>query len=134
MILYQNSLMQLNLEPANSLIEVNWPNFESYSEDDTKLALSRLVNTVKTYEVKKLLVDASNAKLKPETESYEEIIKHFATLLQESKLEKIARLVTDDPERETRSKQLQKHIPSTIQIQNFEDVTDARTWLLDQEN
>ena len=134
MILYQNSLMQLNLEPANSLMEVNWPNFEAYSVDETKLALSRLVNTVKTYEVKKLLVDASNAKLNAEAEDYEEIIRHYTSLLQETNLEKIARLVTDVPERENRSRKLQKYIPASIQIQNFENATDARTWLLDQGN
>ena len=126
--------MQLNLEPANSLMEVNWPNFEAYSVDETKLALSRLVNTVKTYEVRKLLVDASNAKLNAETEDYEEIIRHYTSLLQETNLEKIARLVTDVPERENRSRKLQKYIPASIQIQNFENSTDARAWLLHQEN
>ena len=101
MILYQNSLMQLDFDPAKGLMVVNWPNFEAYSLADTKLALSRLVNTVKNYDVKMLLVDASNAKMELELEAYEEVVKHFIVQLLETSLEKIARVKTTDAARET---------------------------------
>ena len=130
MILYRNSLMQLNFDPANSLMEVNWPNFESYSLDDTKLALSRLVSTVKTYEVKKLLVDATNAKLTVESETYEEIVKHFTHLLFETGLEMVARVMTTDPDRESMAKKMAKFLPASIRLQHFNTIAEAKDWLL----
>src|SRR5688572_13274413 len=134
MILYQNSLMQLDFDPAKSLMVVNWPNFEAYSLADTKLALSRLINTVKNYEVKKLLVDATNARIGVGPEEYEEIVRHFSALLTETPLEMIARVMTTDPDRETRAKNMEQHLPGNIRLQNFGNVSEAKAWLLNPES
>ena len=134
MILYQNSLMQMDFDPGNSLMIVIWPNFEAYSLADTKLALSRLINTVKNYDVKKLLVDATNAKIAVEMEAYEEIVKHFTSLLQDTKLELIARVMTTDPDREARAKNMVQHLSGNIRLRNFSSVAEAKTWLLDPDS
>ena len=132
MILYQNSLMQLDFDPAKGLMVVNWPNFEAYSLADTKLALSRLVNTVKNYDVKMLLVDASNAKMELELEAYEEVVKHFIVQFLETSLEKIARVKTTDAARENRAQEMIQHLPVRIRLANFTSSADARAWLLNE--
>lgn len=122
--------MQLDFDPANSLMIVNWPNFEPYTLADTQLALSRLVNTIKNYDVKKLLVDATTAKLSVEIETYEDIVRDFTKALLETKLEKIGRVTTRDPERENTAKKLSKELPSSIQSQHFSTIAEAKAWLL----
>ena len=122
--------MQLDFDPANSLMLVNWPNFEPYTLADTQVALSRLVNTIKNYDVKKLLVDATTAKLGVGIETYEDIVRDFTKALLETKIEKIARVTTMDLERENTAKKLSKELPSSIQNQHFSTIAEAKAWLL----
>ncbi|WP_026461249.1 hypothetical protein [Adhaeribacter aquaticus] len=137
MILYQNSLMVLDYSPATDILTVDWPNAPLYLLPEIKYALQMLVENVKNYDIKFLLIDAgktiTNHELMDSPE-YKEMVTQFSLDLNTTRLKKSARIISLDNSREEKTQELTRNLTQTIQFnyqfQSFTSREEAINWLM----
>lgn len=130
MILYQNELLKLDLKPALRLLEVAWPSFEGYTTDDAKLIFTRALNAILDYDVQYLLIDGKSSHIVFELSELNELITYFISELPKTSVKKIARLVSDDQNRELLVNHVAAGQPDLPEYQNFTDKDAALAWLI----
>ncbi|WP_026464023.1 hypothetical protein [Adhaeribacter aquaticus] len=136
MVLYQNNFIVLNYEPTTDILTVDWPQIESYLLHEVERSLQTLVDYVRNYDVKRLLIDAGKATSSPElvdSSEYKRIIMEFAINLNKTRLQKSARVVALDKNRETKTQKVAAEIVQqtgfAIQSKNFDTRAEAMAWL-----
>ena len=136
MILYQNALIVLDYNPSTDILSVEWPNVQPYNLPEIRHTLEMLVESIRNYDVKKLLIDGSKTTVSPELDEseYREIIFKFVSDIAKTRLQKSARIITPDKVREAKSKQLSaeatRNTNLTIQNQDFVTKSEALEWLM----
>jgi len=136
MILYQNSLIILDYTPSSDILSVVWPNAEPYNLAEIRRTLDILVESIRNYDVKKLLIDASQTTVSSELNEaeYKSIVIQFAHDLTKTRLQKSARITTSDKIREIKSRELSATIITDTKLavdsQIFSTKDEAITWLL----
>jgi hypothetical protein len=129
MILYQSGLIKLDYDPAVDILFVEWPDFQVYTLSDVRMAINTLVETVRIYDIKKLLVDSSRTVIEVNEEEYRAVMADFARALMTTRLQKMARIMTSDPERESRVNAVKEEVKLSVAFQNFTDRAVAIEWL-----
>ncbi len=137
MILYQNSLMILDYDPATDILNVDWPNAEFYLLSEVRFTLLKMADYIKHYDVKRLLIDASKTKSNPEllnSDQYREIVLEFTQNLTKTRLQKSARIAALDQSREEKTREITANLQQKTNYQfeskTFASKTEARNWLL----
>ena len=136
MILFRNALIVLEYEPSTDILTVEWPNLETYLLPEVRMALKTLVEYIRSYDVKRLLIDASKSKTAPglmDSPEYKEVITNFVIDLSQTRLQKSARIIALDPEREIKTQKLTTEIRSEtkfqVKNQEFHTKEEAIAWL-----
>ncbi|KAA9338938.1 hypothetical protein [Adhaeribacter soli] len=131
MILYQSSLITLDYDPATDILSVNWPDVQELYIPAVKKEVNVLVETIKHYDVKKLLIDTSRAAVDVDEEAYQNFLVSFARELMKTRLIKLARIGTKDQNREQLVNQTRDvtQITQTIAVQVFNTKSEAQAWL-----
>ncbi|MFB9862293.1 hypothetical protein [Rufibacter immobilis] len=133
MLLYQDSVLSLEYDPATDILEMVWPDFDTDTMLETKHALQMMVESIRTYDVKKLLIDGSNARIRVSDEENLAALQQFAVDLNATRLQKIARIQSSNTRRETQTQEsmyrLQASLDAHFELQNFPDRPSALTWL-----
>lgn len=137
MILYQNSFVVLDYEPTTDILAFEWPNVEAYLLPEAKRTLKTLVEYVRNYDVKRLLIDESKTTVSPElidSPEYKEVLMEFVCDLTKTRLQKSARIVALDKDREAKTKKLTTEIIQEIKLnisnKDFTNKSEAQSWLL----
>ena len=136
MILYQNALIVLDYNPSTDILSVEWLNIQPYNLPEIRHTLEMLVESIRNYDVKKLLIDGSKTTVSPELDEaeYRNIVFKFVSDISKTRLQKSARITTPDQVREAKSKQLSaeaiKNTHLTIQSQDFATKSEALEWLM----
>ncbi len=133
MILEQDSLLVFNYDTSNHILSVRYPDMTGVPLPQIKNSLDKLYRNVINYDVKKLLLDLRYG-LRGLTESqYRELSNDFLKQLSQTRLEKIARILPDNPAREYivehYSQVLRKDIIVAFVDQSFSNTSDALAWL-----
>lgn len=129
MILYQNALMKLDYSPQTDILSVEWPSFDPYSLPEIKQTLHRLVEAIRTYDVKNLLLDSSKTKIGVSETEYLAVVGQFQADLMKTRLQRIARIISGDSEREKKVEKMKEENQSAIQLESFSSKTEALEWL-----
>lgn len=129
MVLYNNSLVRLNYNPATDILDVDCPDFNPLIMAEVKEAFNIIVDTVKHYDVKKLLIDSSKAQIDVSDKSHREVLVKFARDLMATRLQKFARVGTDDTLREDSVNRAKEDAMFSIAFQSFPDKATALSWL-----
>lgn len=129
--------MVLDYEPTTDILTVDWPNIEKYQFSQVKQTLETLVDYVRNYDVKYLLIDASQTTSSPElveSPEYKQIIFEFVSGLTKTRLKKSARITAKDKIREAKTQELSKQVVQKanllIQNKDFNNKEEAIAWLL----
>ena len=132
MLLYQSSLFILDYDPATDILSLDWPDVKEFLVPAASQEVSVLIDSIKHYDVKKLLIDTSKAKVDVASSEYQKFISEFAQDLKSTRLQKFARVATTDPEREKMAEIARQttNINETIEFRNFASKDEARAWLL----
>src|SRR5687768_3138784 len=115
MVLHQSSLITLDYDPATDILSLDWPDVKDFLVPEVERELKVLIDTIKHYDVKKLLIDTSKADVEVNGAEYQVFLTNFANTLKDTRLQKIARVGTSNPEREKLSDQARE----TSQINLF---------------
>ena len=132
MVLHQSSLITLDYDPATDVLSMDWPDVKDFLVPEVERELKVLIDNIKHYDVKKLLIDTSKAKVELKEAEYQAFITAFANTLKDTRLEKVARVGTDNPNREKLSDQAKttSRIDQFMEFQSFNSRTEALAWLL----
>ncbi|MCC9138996.1 hypothetical protein ACFSKU_10805 [Pontibacter silvestris] len=129
MILFENSILKLDYDPASDILDVAYPDLHDFMLSDIKHSINILVDKVKHYDIKRLLLDSSRTVISVSEDESREISAYLAVGLMASRLEKLARLYSPSSTVETRTqgniRQIQDTLSLPFQLQSFTSKTEA---------
>ncbi|MBD1398118.1 STAS/SEC14 domain-containing protein [Pontibacter sp. JH31] len=129
MVIYKNGFLTLDYEPATDILSFEMPNVDDVVLPEMKRSLAIIVEHVRNYDVKRVLLDARQTNMSVDAESYADIIAEFYRNLMATRVQKVARLVTPDSKREKVVKTLLDNMTLSVEVQRFTEVSKALDWL-----
>ena len=129
MILFRNGLITLEYDPAADILFVDWPDILPYNLTDVRETLLVLLDTIRVYDIKNILIDSRRSVVELNEEEHEALMLDFARDLKSTRLQRMARLRTNDPVRESRVTLARKKSGTSIDYQEFKDEAAAMEWL-----
>ncbi|WP_347157792.1 hypothetical protein [Pontibacter chitinilyticus] len=134
MLLFQNSLIKLDYNPATDIAVAEYPDLHNYLLPEIKHSIDLMVDTLRSYDVKLLILDGTRTVSTVEVEQGREIAIYLAAGLMKTRLQKLARMQSVADNVEQRAQDNVKHIEKTqvppFQIQAFTSRAEAIEWLL----
>lgn len=129
MIIYQSGILTLDYDPATDILFVEWPDMQHVVLPEIKQALKVLVDHVRNHDIKRLLIDSSKANIDLDGDDYKELLKEFGMNIMSTRLQKLARVLTADKNRERQVEQAKQEIGLTVELKSFTDREEALNWL-----
>jgi predicted transcriptional regulator len=133
MILLENSILQLEYSPATDILRVRYPDLQRYHLSEIKHSLQVMVETIRNYDVRRLLLDASTTSVEIDDAQNRQLTLELASMLAKTRLLKVARVRPFVDEDETRAQQnieaARKAGLFTYEVGTFTSQADAIAWL-----
>ena len=133
MILFQNSIARLDYDPATDVAIVEYPDLHGYLLGEIKYSIDLLVQAIRNYDVRLLMLDSSRTVISVSPEESREIAVYLAARIMTTRVRKVARVQSgsetveqvaqDDVAYVTREQAL------PFQVQTFPGRTEAAVWL-----
>jgi len=113
------------------MVCIKWPTIESLYLPEILNSVSLLVENIKNYNIKNLLVDASETRAHSSREDADRVVRAFIEGLKKTHLEKLARVESAIQERESVLKELMPlyNLECPFEIRFFKDLNSALNWL-----
>ncbi|MFC5270360.1 hypothetical protein ACFPIB_07060 [Adhaeribacter terreus] len=134
MIVYQNSLITIAYMADTDILSVDLASFEPYAALEIKEAIQIVVETLSNYKNKYLLLDASKISTTMPDADYREVINHFVSVIGQTNLQKVARIITSDPLREEVVYTMRENLFLPFQLHDFVSKDEAMHWLTFERN
>lgn len=133
MILFDNGIIKLDYNPATDILEVAYPDLVGYLLPEIKNSIDKLVDTLISYDVKKMLLDSSRTAISVGPEESREIAVYLVTGLAKTRIQKLARLQSESQAVENTASSNVAHIRQqgllAFPVENFTSKPDALAWL-----
>jgi len=129
MILFESPLIRLEYTPATDILLADLSNRNEFYALELKEIFRMISTTVRHYDVKRLLMDSRNRIIAISDEEYAVLMENYLQDLQNTRLEKLARLKTGVSSREGLAKQ-NKETVFSFALETFMDKEMAIEWLL----
>ncbi|MBK0403031.1 hypothetical protein I5M27_08530 [Adhaeribacter sp. BT258] len=131
MILHADRYFEHHYDVKNDLVSINWPTIETIYLPEILHSVSILVENVVNYNIRNLLIDASEADLHASHEEANEVVFLLTNGLAKSRLEKLGRVESSNASREIILRQMVLEMNQRYQYQTrfFRDTASARRWL-----
>lgn len=124
-----NKFLKLDYNPNTDILFVEWPNMHNYTLPEVEHIIDEVVDTVRHYDVKRVLTDTRQSNVALSTAEYAGVINRLARELMTTRLQKFARLTTTDSNREKIASNAATLVQGVIQYKNFDDTDEAIAWL-----
>lgn len=132
MILFDSPIIRLDYTPATDIIVADLSNQHEFYSLEVREALHLIVEHVRHYDVRNLLMDSRKRVLVIDELEYTSIISGFAQALQTTRLQKMARLHTGITARESLAKAINEQMVPTYTLRTFTSQDQALEWLTSQ--
>lgn len=129
MILFESSLIRLDYAPATDILTADLSATYEFYYLEVREALNTLVDTARHYHVKRILMDSRKRIVQIEEEKYAALMREFMLALQNTRLQKLARLHTGITSRENIAKALQEASQFPFTLTTFTTKEQALLWL-----
>ena len=133
MIIY-SGIITLDYNPVTDVLTTSMPDVKQFGLSEISFCLGLIVENVRNYDIKKLLLDSSKSVVEVEDEAYKAIMMKFGMDLRGTRLKKIARLATADTGREEKSAklsaELRQELNLPVEFRSFTRRKEAMDWLL----
>ena len=129
MIIFQNGFIKLDYDPTTDIMFVDMPTVNSLELPEVRQALRIIVEHVRNYDVKNLLVDARKTEVEVTEESYASLLAEFSRHLMATRLQKLARIVTASAVRENVVRSVYDQQKLSIDFRSFTELAPAVEWL-----
>ncbi len=133
MILFENSILKLDYNPATDILVINYPDLRDFLLLEIKHSIDRMVEIIKNYDIKKLLLDSSGMQSTVSVEAGRDVATHLAAGIMKTRVNKVARVQSPDDAIEKRAENNVAHIKENtslpFELENFNNKAEALTWL-----
>jgi hypothetical protein len=133
MLIHRDGLIELNYDAATDILTVSWPDIVETHGPGLDYSFGKLVETIKYYDIKKLIIDSRFNKVFIQEEEYTLLVKRIHKELSLTRLEMAARLGSLDEAREAKASKHAVHIIDQIKpafaFRNFDNANEALEWL-----
>ncbi|HSI89935.1 MAG TPA: hypothetical protein VK927_02415 [Adhaeribacter sp.] len=133
MILEEDSLMHFRYDTITHILSITWPDLTHTPMPEIEDTLQKLASNIQNYDVRLMLADHRSGYKILGDEKYRSAIENYHRRLAETNLEKVARLIPDEPAWEymltSYSKELQQKLHLKFKIRFFTNKTEAMAWL-----
>ena len=134
MILLQNSILKLKYNPATDILEIDYPDLHGFLVLEIKHNINSLVDIVKNYDIKKVLLDSTKTVMSVSAEESKQVATYLAAGLVRTRVQQVARVQSRSTNVETTAQDNIKHIQTSLslpfQLRNFTSKADAMAWLM----
>ena len=136
MILFKNSVISLNYNPAADILEVGYPDLHGFLLSEIKHSIDIMIDNVRNYDVKRVLLDSTKTVISVSEEESRQVALYLAAGLMRTRVQKVARLQSASNAVETTAQGNIKHIRETqalpFDLKNFTSRAEAVAWLASQ--
>jgi hypothetical protein len=126
-------IITLDYNPVTDVLVSEMPNPKQFGLSEVSFCLGLIVENVRNYDIKNLLLDSSKSTVDLEDEAYKAISIQFAKDLFSTRLQRIARVSTTDASREEKAAklttELKQELKLPMQFKNFTSQAEAMQWL-----
>lgn len=133
MILFENSIVKLDYDPATDILEIAYPDLHGYLLPEIKHTISIMVDYIRNYDVKKLLLDSSRTEIFVSAAESKEVASFLAAGIGTTRVEKVARVQSPSEAVEQTAEGNIRHLRQAQQLpfelQNFTGKPEAVAWL-----
>jgi hypothetical protein len=129
MIIFKNGFITLDYDPASDILSFIMPSVNDVVMPEMRRCLGVIVEHVRNYDVKKVLLDARETDIGVEKESYSTVIAEFYRGLAATRLQKVARLVAPGSQRERIIRGIFEDIHFPMEVRAFAEAAPAVEWL-----
>lgn len=133
MILERDSLLDFNYDTNTHILSVHYPDLTGIPLAQIENSLDKLYRNVVNYDVKKLLLDLRKGLRGLNESQYQELTNNFVKQLAQTRLEKVARILPQNPAREYLvehyAQVLRQDIVVNFTDQSFTNRAEALAWL-----
>ncbi|WP_210462829.1 hypothetical protein [Rufibacter roseolus] len=119
MIIYENGFVKIHYDPAEDIMFATLPQIDNSLFTEVRRSYDIVVDHVKSYDVKKLLIDASQTQVKVPEEVLLPIFSHFIKGLSSSRLQRLARIISSNISRERIIELTFMHTSPPFQYEGF---------------
>jgi hypothetical protein len=135
MILEEDSLLQFSYEATTDILAVTFPDVVGTPLSQIKNSMQKLSHNVALFDVKKLLLDISSGVPGLDEAHYHELVLQFLEALRQSRLQKVARVIPQNPAREYLiehvAEEMYQNLALPFQARSFHESSLAIAWLLE---
>ena len=135
MILFQNSIVKLDYDPATDIVEVMYPDLHGFLLPEIKHTIDIIVDVMKSYDVKKMLLDSTKTVSSVTEDESREVAVYLAAGVANTRVQKVARIQSMVSTVESNAQNNIRHIQGSqllpYQLKNFTSKADALAWLSD---
>ncbi|MDQ4140973.1 MAG: hypothetical protein M3142_10660 [Bacteroidota bacterium] len=136
MLLY-SGIITLDYNPATDVLVTSMPDVRQFGMSEVSFCLNLIVENIRNYHIKNLLLDSSKSVIEVDDEVYKSITMRFGMELMSTNLKKLARVGTYDKKREEKSArisgELRQELQLPIEFKNFSTPSEAMEWLVPSE-
>lgn len=133
MILFENSVIRLDYDPATDIVVVEYPDLHDYLLPEIKHSLDIMVEVVRNYDIKKLMLDSNRTVSSVQESESRHVAVYLAAGIAKTRVQKVARVQSPVEAVESRAQGNIKHLQESqqlpFQLQNFTDKETALEWL-----
>ena len=134
MIIFQNTLVKLDYDPATDIGVIEYPDLHDYLLPEIKHSIDLLVDTIRSYDVKRLILDGTKTVSTVDVEQGRAIAAYMTAGLMRTRIQKLARIQSLNDMVDKRAQDNEKYVKETqvppFLIQAFKSKGEAIDWLL----
>ena len=135
MILEEDSLLNFRYNTVTQILSVNWPDLTNTPLPEIENSLQKLARNIKNFDIRKVLADHRHGFTSLEGEAYKKVVEDYHRCLAETHLEKIARIIPENPAWEyfiiQLSQELKEKLNLPFEVRIFTKKAEAMEWLLE---
>ena len=124
-------MITLDYNPVTDVLVSDMPDAKQFGLAEVSFCLGLIVENIRNYDIKHLLLDSSKSTTDLEDNAYQAIATQFGQDLRRTRLKRIARVSTNDAGREAKAAkataELKLNLP--IQVKSFTNQAEAIEWL-----
>lgn len=133
MILEEDSLLDYNYDTHTHILSISWPDLSGTPLPEIENSLQKLARNIKNFDIRKMIADHRYGYTSLDNDAYKEMVENYHRQLAETNLEKLARLLPEEPAWEyfilNYSRELAEKLHLPFEIRFFSNRSEAIAWL-----
>lgn len=133
MILFENSIFRLDYDPATDILDIKYPDLHGFLLPEIKHSIDIMVDIIKNYDIKKVLLDSTRTAISVSSEESREITVYLAAGFMRTRAHKVARVQSSSQGVEDTAQANIQHLkdsrPLSFDLKNFSSKAEAIDWL-----